>query len=120
MEDKLTPKDQANNEQPRVLEQIIDLVRLAEIVVEFKQFSHDFPDPMNSKRRPDRQCLETMNTGCLESMNTGYRDLTQKMQANDSILRTYHYFRRMLNEVIENDVRRLNQWNLRLRRMKQP
>lgn len=112
MEDKLTPKDQANNEQPRVLEQIIDLVSLAEIVVEFKQFSHDFPDPMNSKRRPDRQGLETMNTG--------YRDLTQKMQANDSILRTYHYFRRMLNEVIENDVRRLNRWNLRLRGMKQP
>ena len=112
MEDKLTPKDQANNEQPRILEQIIDLLSLAEIVVEFKQFSHDFPDPMNSKRRPDRQGLETMNTG--------YRDLTQKMQANDSILRIYHYFRRMLNEVIENDVRRLNQWNLRLRGMKQP
>jgi hypothetical protein len=108
-QDRLTPKEHANDERPRVLEQIIDLLSLAEIIVEFKQFSHDFPDPTdNSLRRPDPQRLETMNTP--------YRDLTQKVQANDSLLRTtYRYFRRILKEVIENDLRRFNRWNLLLR-----
>ena len=106
---RLTPKEHANDEQPRVLEQIIDLLSLAEIIVEFKQFSHDFPDPTDDPlRRPDPQRLETMNTP--------YRDLTQKVQANDSLLRTtYRYFRRILKEVIENDLRRFNRWNLMLR-----
>jgi len=86
-------------------EEVRELLKLAKIAVEFKQFESEFPDPTNPGWRwPDR--------GRLLSLQDKKRELGERMRAKNAVLSgTYKYFKRIMKEIDEKDSNLIDRWS---------
>lgn len=85
-------------------DEVRELLKLAKIAVEFKQFEKQFPDPTDTGwQKPDR--------GRLSSLQDKKRELGEMMRAKNAVLSgTYKYFKRLVKEVDEKDSNLIDRW----------
>jgi len=106
----LPEQEAARGDQRNGVEEVVDLLDLARIIVKFKQFRQRFSDPASpGNDKPDPYELREMQILKDELVR-------HKRESHLPLSVTYVYFQRMVADVEENDVRLLNRWKDVLKR----
>lgn len=90
----------------RAVQDVVDLLELAEVITRFKLFKQRFPDPATAN--PDLIRPATHDMREMRDLKDALVRTSRKIHLPLSV--TYAYFKRMVDDVDENDVRLVNRW----------